>query len=73
MTPARARHSKPDVEKALQHAEANGWQVSVSSGGHAWGQARCKTAGCRVSIWSTPKNAGNHAKQIRRAVKNCPH
>ena len=26
---------------------------------------------CRASIWSTPKNPGNHAKQIRRIVDNC--
>jgi hypothetical protein len=26
---------------------------------------------CITSIWSTPKNAGNHAKQIRRVVDNC--
>ena len=26
---------------------------------------------CVTSIWSTPKSAGNHAKQIRRIVDNC--
>ena len=26
---------------------------------------------CITSIWSTPKNAGNHGKQIRRVVDNC--
>jgi hypothetical protein len=26
-----------------------------------------------ISIWSTPRNPGNHAKQIARAVKRCPH
>ncbi len=77
---ARSSHSKKDVEAALRHAEANGWRVEESQGrGHAWGQmycpyrsdeCRCGTF-CRVSIWSTPKNPGNHAWQLRRVVDNC--
>ncbi len=76
----RSPHSKKDVEAALRHAEANGWRVVEGQGrGHAWGQlycpyrdddCRCGTF-CRVSIWSTPKNAGNHAKQLRKVVDNC--
>jgi hypothetical protein len=30
-------------------------------------------AGCSISIWSTPRNPANHAKQIRRAVTRCEH
>lgn len=26
-----------------------------------------------VWIWSSPANAANHAKQIRRYVARCPH
>jgi hypothetical protein len=26
---------------------------------------------CIVSVWSTPRNAGNHAKLIRRVIDNC--
>lgn len=26
-----------------------------------------------IPVFSTPKNAGNHARQIRRAVDGCPH
>ena len=26
-----------------------------------------------VSVWSTPKNAGNHARGIIRDVNRCPH
>lgn len=33
-------------------------------------ECRCG-AFCIASIWSTPKNAGNHAKQIKRVVDNC--
>lgn len=77
---ARSPHSKKEVEAALRHAEAHGWRIEVRHGrGHAWGQmycpykddeCRCGTF-CRASIWSTPKNPGNHAMQIVRVVDNC--
>lgn len=75
---ARARHSKKEVEDALRHAEANGWRVEVG-GSHAWGKIYCPYNDdecrcgefCITSVWSTPKNPGTHAKQLRRAVDNC--
>lgn len=74
----RRSHSKPEIEVALKYAEQNGWRVDVG-GAHAWGQIYCpyNDEECRCgifcisSIWSTPKNSGNHAKQIRRIVDNC--
>jgi len=72
----RARHPKPEVEAALREAEAAGWRVEASVGGHRWGVMRCPEqswAGCQESIWSTPTNPGNHAKRLRAAVRNCPH
>jgi hypothetical protein len=68
----RARHPKKEVEGALKAAEEEGWTVSPTSSGHRWGVAECGS-GCRVSVWSTPKNPGNHAKDIRRGVDRCPH
>lgn len=75
---ARQRHSKKEIEEALKFAESQGWKVLVG-GSHAWGKLHCpyNDSECRcgefciVSIWSTPKNASNHAKQIKRAVNNC--
>ncbi|MCW9023321.1 MAG: hypothetical protein OQK73_01445 [Gammaproteobacteria bacterium] len=75
---SRKKHSKQDVENALQYAEENGWRIEVG-GSHAWGKMYCpyNDSGCRcgefciTSIWSTPRNAGNHAKQIRRVVDHC--
>jgi hypothetical protein len=29
--------------------------------------------GCQMSVWSTPRNTENHAKQIRRKVDHCEH
>lgn len=75
---ARKPHPKPEVEAALRHAEAQGWRIDVG-GSHAWGKMYCpyndETCRCGefciASIWSTPKNAGTHGKQIRRVVDNC--
>lgn len=76
----RSKHSKKEIENALRYAEGYGWRVEVSIGnGHCWGQlycpfndeeCRCGTF-CRVSVWSTPKNPGNHARKTRQVVDNC--
>lgn len=74
----RKRHKDKEIEAALAYAEENGWRIEIRSG-HAWGRMYCPAndAQCRcgefcvASIWSTPKNAGNHARQIRRIVDNC--
>jgi len=75
---ARKKHSKPEIENALRYAEAHGWKVKPG-GSHAWGKIYCPYNNnecrcgefCISSIWSTPKNAGTHAKQIKRIVDNC--
>ncbi len=73
---ARSRHADKDVEDAIQYAESEGW--IVKNGGH-WGflycpynssDCRCGTR-CKAGIWSTPKNAGSHAKQLRQVVDGC--
>jgi len=72
----RRRHPKKDVEQALADATEAGWTVVATASGHRWGVLRCGEASrarCQVSIWSTPRNSGNHARQIRRALERCPH
>jgi hypothetical protein len=77
-TMSRKKHPKPDIEEALCYAESHGWRVEIG-GAHAWGRIYCPYnnqncrcgAFCIASIWSTPKNTGNHAKQIRRLIDNC--
>ncbi len=74
----RKLHPKPEVEKTLKYAEEHGWRIEVG-GSHAWEKMYCphNNKECRCgefcvsSIWSTPKNPGNHAKQIKRVVDNC--
>jgi hypothetical protein len=75
---ARASHPKKEVEAALRHAERHGWRVVVG-GSHAWGRMYCPYNDqecrcgefCIASVWSTPRNAGNHARQLMRVVDNC--
>lgn len=68
----RRRHPKKDVEKALQLAEAAGWEVIPKRSGHWWGIAQCGF-GCRAPIISTPRSPGDHAKNIKKAIDRCPH
>lgn len=72
---ARSRHPDKEIEQAVAYAEALGWTVMPVKG-HAWGRLYCAhhdRDGCMVSVWSTPKNAGNHARAVVRAVNRCPH
>ena len=69
----RPRHPDKEVEAAIADAEALGWRVKMQ--GH-WGRLYCPHAdrsGCQIGIWSTPRNAGVHARQIRHRVDQCPH
>ena len=74
----RKKHPNAEVEVALRYAEKHGWQVKVG-GSHAWGRIYCpyNYQDCRcgefciASVWSTPRNGMNHARQIRRVVDNC--
>lgn len=76
----RRRHSKKEIEDALQHAEQKRWRVEVG-GSHAWGKMYCPENDqecrcgefCITSINSTPKSPSSYARQIRRVVDNCKH
>ena len=72
---ARPRHPSKAVEAAIRQAEKSGW-VLIKRTGHAWGRLHCPRhdrTGCRISVWSTPRNADAHAKAILRAVGRCRH
>jgi hypothetical protein len=71
---ARRRHQKKEVQEAIAYAIKRGWVLVPSKGhGHCWGYLQCPTGEDDVAIYTTPKNAGNHAKHIVRAVIRCPH
>jgi hypothetical protein len=75
---SRPVHPKKEVEAAIKHAESNGWRV-VHGGAHAWGKLYCPYDDdecrcgefCIAGIWSTPRNAQNHANALRRVVDHC--
>lgn len=72
---SRPRHPDKHIEAAVQYAETLGWRFELSNG-HAWGKLRCPLQardGCRISVWSTPRDAENHARHIRRELDHCPH
>lgn len=62
----RSRHPKKEVEKALSRAEEKELKVEQNRNrGHKWGDVACQdTSHAKKSVWSTPKNPGNHAKDI---------
>ncbi|MEW9679643.1 hypothetical protein [Pseudomonas sp. TE50-2] len=74
----RPLHPNKEVEQSLTHAEARGWKVTVR-GGHCWGRIYCPNNDrecrcgefCITSVWSTPRNPGTFARQLRRIVDNC--
>jgi hypothetical protein len=74
----KIKHPCKEIEGALRHAELLGWRIEIG-GAHAWGKMYCPAndAECRcgefciTSIWSTPRNPENHARQLRRVVDNC--
>lgn len=71
----RKRHKQKELESVVAYAESLGWRVVMGTG-HAWAYLYCPRAdrsGCKVGVWSTPKNPENHARQIRRQVDSCPH
>jgi len=73
----REKHPKKEIEEAICYAESVGWRYKdAGNSAHAWGRLLCPETsreGCSLSVWSTPKDASNHKKQICRRVDMCPH
>lgn len=73
----RNTHPNKVIEEAIIYAESLGWRYKkVGNSAHAWGRLLCpveERAGCSLSIWSTPRSAETHAKQIRKRVIACSH
>jgi len=69
----RWSHSKSEVRGALDEADSAGFAVvATMARGHSWGYIDCPKCDRRLYVHSTPKSAGNHAKQIRRFLRH-PH
>ena len=79
---ARGVHPKKEVRKALKELRAAGWKIEVAVGGsaHRWGTATCPhqhpgdpggMSSCVHGIRSTPRNEGDHADRLLRALRKC--
>ena len=68
------KHPDKHIRAALEYAMRHGWEI-VSSGksAHAFCRLHCRKGHTehQMSIWCTPKNPENHAKQIIRKVNEC--
>lgn len=71
----RKQHSDKQIQVAIEFALQHGWAlIDAGRSAHCFAKLRCGIAGHRehmMSIWSTPANPENHAKQIVRKVRQC--
>ena len=69
------RHPSKEIQAAIEFALGHDWRVEKRKGkGHCWARLYCPhndRTGCKISIWSTPRSAFNHARQIVRMVEKC--
>ena len=71
----RSRHPNKEIEAEVSLAEGRGWRVRVGRS-HAWGFLFCperSRSGCRLHVWSTPRDPFAHAKDLHRDIENCQH
>ncbi len=68
------QHPNKEIRAAIDAAVEAGWKV-VESGksSHAFCRLKCGEGHRehQMSIWSTPRNATAHARQIRRKIEEC--
>ena len=73
---ARPRHMHKEIERVIVMAERAGWTVRHSSKGHAWGVLLCghrARDGCRIVVYSTPRNPEGDARRLARTIGKCDH
>lgn len=72
-----SKHPKQDIQDAIEYAVSKGWRIiETGNSSHAFCRLYCpekSTAGCKLSVWSTPGNEKAHSRMIKRQVDKCPH
>ncbi|MGP2522129.1 hypothetical protein ACTUSX_19865 [Pantoea ananatis] len=72
------KHPNKYIQAAIEYAVSKGWDwVAPGNSAHCFCKLRCgnpedEHRGHQMSVWSTPRSAENHAKQIRSMVDKCP-
>lgn len=73
----RPRHPNKEIEAAVAEIVESGWVwAALGKSAHGWGKLMCPLhdkGGCIIFVYSTPKNAANHAHQIRKKAQKCGH
>nr|WP_318381681.1 hypothetical protein [uncultured Enterobacter sp.] len=68
-------HPDKHLRAAIDYALSEGWTFTPGgASAHCFGRLVCGSPGHKdhmMSIWSTPRSAQNHAKQIIRMVRRC--
>jgi hypothetical protein len=68
-------HKNKEIRASIKYAVDNGWEViKPGNSAHCFCKLRCGIPEHRfhtMSVWSTPVNTVNHAKQIRKKVDEC--
>lgn len=68
------RHPKKEIAEVLRNVPDH-LTVVQTAAGHRWGHVQCTYCATVISIWSTPRNPGNHAKDLARFLarhSDCP-
>ncbi|MFI5839099.1 hypothetical protein ACIA8K_05195 [Catenuloplanes sp. NPDC051500] len=65
------------MKRALKSARQAGWHLRESLG-HGYGRAFCRRVErgapvCKIIVDTTPKNPQDRAKDLVRAIRDCPH
>lgn len=71
------KHPNKEIQDAINYALEKGWLlVEAGKSSHAFCRLLCpfrSRDGCKMSVWSSPRSAFNHANQIIRIVDKCGH
>lgn len=72
-----SKHPKKEVQEAIEYAVSENWRIiETGNSSHAfcrlYGPEKSRD-GCKVSVWSTPRNEKGHARQIKRQIDRCRH
>ncbi|MSQ37768.1 MAG: hypothetical protein EXR61_05595 [Chloroflexi bacterium] len=73
----RRRHPKKEVEDALAAILEDPWWrlEQPRKTGHRWGVLKCghNRLGCMRSVWGTPRNPADHARNLEDWAGQCAH
>ncbi|GHH70026.1 hypothetical protein GCM10017772_15990 [Promicromonospora soli] len=66
------RHPRNAINAVIGELPHNVEVVPIHKG-HRWGALKCATCDATEAIWSTPRNADNHARSLLRFVAKHLH